>query len=369
MQSNNTAQQIGLSEIDNQFLAHLRSVSILMIVLLHVGLGWVFKPWSEFTHVFVAIFFFISGAVSLHSYQRSKSTCSYLGKRLFSLYIPYLMLCLLSLTVYVLVHKGQFPPLNLNKLRAWLEIRPYAKTMPFNVGQVWFIHTLVIISLISPIIFSLILHGRKFLLWLISFMLILLSSVQLFYDVDNFFIVAGNNLYKPLVHTIFFAFGAWYFSDKKICKANSMLCLLFGCLMVVLCVFLVQQFDLKIGYTHHTYAPDFYYVLGSFAAISIALSLKHVFVSFVASKKIFTSFLNIFFIYTMPIFLLHPFSIYICENIFGLVHPEHNFIIYGVVKFTLVIILTLLLSYPFLSISSFIINKLKLKNQGNLAIE
>ena len=53
---------ISFSREDSQFLAYLRSLSILVIVFGHIGLFWVYKPYSEFLHVFIPIFFFISGA-------------------------------------------------------------------------------------------------------------------------------------------------------------------------------------------------------------------------------------------------------------------------------------------------------------------
>lgn len=45
-----------LNQKDSRFLAILRSLSIFVIVFGHVGGFWLFRPWSEFLHVFVPIF-------------------------------------------------------------------------------------------------------------------------------------------------------------------------------------------------------------------------------------------------------------------------------------------------------------------------
>jgi peptidoglycan/LPS O-acetylase OafA/YrhL len=358
MQKNNSGQKIGLSETDSRFLAYLRGVSILMIVFMHVGLAWFWKPWSEFLNVFVTIFFFVSGAVLFHSYQRYSSLQPYYIKRLLGLYIPYFLLCLLQLAVYLLQHEGQFPIFDSSKFLAWLEIRPYAVTTPFNIGQVWFLHTLLLISLISPSIFSVIKYRKtRYLIFLILFLLSV-STIQLFYDIDNYFVVFGNNLYKPIIHTLFFTLGAWYFSGQYDCEFKRETYLSFFLGMVLMCILLVHQFDLKIGYSYHTYAPDIYYVLGSLSAIVLIIYLKNFFMYLASLNRIIEYALKALYIYTMPIFLLHSFSIFICEDLLGLVHPDHDFVLYGIVKISLVICITLLLSYPFLKASNFIIYNL-----------
>lgn len=68
-----------LSHTDSTFLLYLRSLSIFIIVFGHVGGFWVFKPYSEFLQVFVPMFFFISGAVSFYSFNRSSNLTDYLS--------------------------------------------------------------------------------------------------------------------------------------------------------------------------------------------------------------------------------------------------------------------------------------------------
>ena len=347
--------EIGLSEKDSHFLAHLRSVSILMIVLGHVGLGWFFRPWSGIITDFVAMFFFISGAVLFHSYKRSKTLSNFYWKRLLSLYVPYFLLCVLSLIVYIFLHKGQVPQFDLRNFLSWVQIRPNIDLMPFNIGQVWFLHTLFVISIISPVIFFAISDGKFIYLWIIVSFLLLLSAIQLFYDVDNYFFIQGNNLYKPLIHTIFFSLGAWCFSGNEKSNYERKTYFIFACVCVTLCVLLVNFLFLDIGYDHHTYAPDLYYVIGSLASISIFMSFKDLFMWFVSLNNYLLFFFKVLYVYTMPIYLLHSFSIFVCENIFGLVHPKNNFVIYGISKFLLVMTLTLLISYPFLRLSKYLI--------------
>jgi len=133
-----------------------------------------------------------------------------------------------------------------------------------------------------------------------------------------------------------------------------MQCLFFSFIMILICIVLVNSFGLKIGYGYHTYAPDLYYIVGSMAALGILISLKNTIVILLSSKKFLVSIFDYIYKYTMPIFLLHTFAIFICENYFGLMHPKNNFVLYGVIKFSLVMILTAIMSYPFLQISSYL---------------
>ena len=68
----NPPQTLKLTADDSQFLAILRALAILVIMLGHAGLlFWLHRPHSEFLHVVVALFFFISGAVAYPSWVRN----------------------------------------------------------------------------------------------------------------------------------------------------------------------------------------------------------------------------------------------------------------------------------------------------------
>ncbi len=80
-----------------------------------------------------------------------------------NLMVPYYLLCILSLIVFIIT-QGHLPSPNFGNILCWLQIRP--TQMPFPIGQVWFLNTLFIIFLFSPLYFRLY-KGNKYLLLLV----------------------------------------------------------------------------------------------------------------------------------------------------------------------------------------------------------
>lgn len=218
-----------LSSSDSYFLANLRSISIFAIVFGHVGGFWLFKPYSELLNVFVPVFFFISGAVSWNSYEKNPNIKNYYLKRFIGLLVPYYLLCFISLFLFVALNK-HLPQFDLGNLLMWAQLRPTSSISPFPVGQIWFLHTLLIIILISPVFFYLKKHCYP-LIVLLMFVFIAISGIQHFVDIDDAFYLFGNNCYKPLVHSSFFIFGMICFGSSFF--DNSVINLVFVCFLCV----------------------------------------------------------------------------------------------------------------------------------------
>ena len=199
---------------DSNFLSYLRGLSIFVIVFGHVGGFWVFRPYSEFLHVFVPIFFFISGAVSFYSFNKTSSITKYYLKRLLGLLIPYYQFCILTFLGFFIINR-QFPSFDVNNILELIQIRPSNAIMPFPVGQIWFLHTLFFIILISPLYFFL-QKKKESILFFFIVIIVIFSGIQLFIEIDNSIFLLGNNLYKPLVHSIFYIFGIICFSTNRI---------------------------------------------------------------------------------------------------------------------------------------------------------
>lgn len=331
-----------ISADDSGFIAYLRSLSICAIVFGHVGGFWVFRPYSEFLHVFVPVFFFLSGAVSCYSYERSPSVAQYYIKRLTGLLVPYYLLCLLQLVLFV-CENGHMPSYNFENILLWLQLRPVNDIMVFPVGQVWFLHTLLVITIISPLYFYL---RKAFVnkLMILMCAIILFSSIQLFWDVEKYFYLLGNNLYKPLIHSSFFIFGMIYFAFLR---DNTKFLLIFSSILFVVSLSVVLLFKLNIDYGFHTFAPDLYYVAGSYASILIFLYLKNQIVKAVRFNIQVVKVFNFIHRNTFSIFLLHSLMIYIIEKGLGFDVPEDKKILFGIAKFIVVLIGTCILSEPF----------------------
>jgi peptidoglycan/LPS O-acetylase OafA/YrhL len=341
-----------LADNDSRFLAYLRGLAIIGIVLSHLG-GWLFPPYTNFILVVVPLFFFISGTVSYYSFLRSSTTSQYLQKRLTSLLVPYYLACLLCLFVYMLTHSS-LPEITLGTLGAWLAIRPTRDLQGFPLGQVWFLNTLAVILIVSPLYY--ILFERKpRLASLLLLLPVALAAVQLVHDVHTLFVICGQNLYKPLVHSFFFIAGFIYFSTKHLHGKWLLPVTTGGSLLIA--VGLVFAFHLRVDYSYHTFSPDLYYVAGSAAAIGAFLLCENMLLHICAKVRPIAWILDFAYRYTFAIFLLHSFAIWAAERYLGLVSPQGNFVLYAVAKFTFVVVLTCLLAVPFTRISDWLVAK------------
>lgn len=331
-----------LSHEDSRFLAYLRGVAILAIVVVHLG-GWVLPPYTEFLVVFVPVFFFLSGAVSYYSFQRAQSTLNYLAKRLVGMFLPYYLLCVFWLVVYVAVNSA-LPAFSGHDLLCWLTIRPANSAMLFSLGQVWFLHTLVVILVASPVFFELFRRAPR-ILAAIMILPIALATTQMFCDIDNYFYLAGNNFYKPIVHSFFFVLGCVFFASPGIRKKSLLTGLALVALLASCC--LVELFRVDINCSEHTFAPDLYYVAVSLCAIAVLLISQPLLLG--VCDKIHLADITLKFLhrYTFPIFLLHSFAVYVSEELFGLVHPKSGYLQYAATKFTIVMLITCILAIPF----------------------
>jgi peptidoglycan/LPS O-acetylase OafA/YrhL len=314
-----------------------------------------FRPYSEFLLVFVPIFFFISGAVSYNSYQRSSSVVKYLEKRVIGLLVPYYLICIVWLAVYIALN-ASLPSFYITQLLSWLSIKPIGDiaAFPIPVGQVWFLHTLLIISLMSPLYFEMYQRNR-WILTLVVTLLIVLSGVQVNRDI-HYYSCFASILYKPLVHSIFFIFGfVYYFSDAPH-KIFYLAAIIIFCLIISIAM--ITSFRIDIDCLPHTYDPDLYYVSGSLIAIAGFLILQDTILYLCKRVNYVAFFLRYMHRYTFSIYLLHGFSIYLAESMFSLVHPKGNFIFYGIVKFTVVLIMTCIMAFPFEIFSTWLTRRL-----------
>ena len=339
-----------LQQRDSEYLYVLRAVSIFVIVLGHVGGFWFWRPWSEFLHVSVPVFFFVSGAVSYNSFLQGKSLSLYIKKRVTGLIIPYYCICFLALLVYLVLTK-RLPKFSLGYFLDWLTITPGNKIMPFPLGQVWFLHTLLIIPIISPVFFFLY-QKRSFLFPLFLVCSVLVSFIQMKSNISPTFMVAGHNLFEPLVHSLFFCLGFLILDLPKLHSASFSITA--GGVFLGLSVFLVKILNLNPDYGFHTFPPDFYYVAGSLCTIWALVSLQDCIMKVYRRFPLVHGPVRFLFRHTFAIYLLHTFGIFLAEEVFGLAHPEHKDIIYGVFKLFIVLGITFSISLLFTKVSSLI---------------
>lgn len=345
-----------LKQEDSQFLKILRAISIFVIVFGHVGGFWIYRPWSEFLHVFVSIFFFISGAVSYNGYIKRKNIAQYVYKRIVGLLVPYYCICIFAFFIFLLQHSS-FPDLYIYNLIKWITITPSHAIMPFPLGQVWFLRVLGIIALLSPIIFY-IYNINKIIFALILCISLFVSSIPVVFNVIPDFPIVG---YTPIVYMLFFYLGPCVFDNENFRSSCFSLAIIIASIFVS--VMLIKLIGVDIDYANHIiYVVDIYFVTGSIGAIYFCLLCQEKILSLYKTMPGYLrNIVDFFYKHTFSIFLLHTFSIYFVEKLFELIsYGKEKTISYGIFKLIFVLLLTVVMSPAFTKITSIISNKLNI---------
>lgn len=344
-----------LSDEDNRILKYYRGLSIFIIVFGHVGGFWFYMPYSQFLLVFNAVFFFISGAVAPFSYEKYSIYSKYLLSRYISLLIPYYLLCIISLIVY-LSTKNTLPDFNLINLIKWMTLTQPSILMPFPIGQIWWLRTLLIISIWAPLIYWASKKNIIFVLFVIIACLIL-ATFQFISGGNISLRILNVNFYQAIFYTSFFVFGSLYSTRIKFFKIEWLwIYILLG---LILCLFFIIMLHTNINYAVHCFPPDIYYAAGSLFVIGLMLLVKKYMLFIIEKYSIINYILNFFYDHTFSIYLLHTFSIYICEKYFQFILPSDKNIKFAIIKLTFVVLFTMVISIPFTHLSSKLIGFVK----------
>lgn len=312
-----------ISEETRDYLNSLRGVSILRVVLGHLGLFWLFPPYSEFFHALLPLLFFVSGAVSYGSYLRTTSNGSYLYRRLVGIAAPYYAIIFAGLLIGFLGNISASQPTFDSILRI-LSITPKSGDVFFPIGQVWFIHALVLIVVFGLPFFML---SRNNLLWLFPPIIVslIVAIIEFFSSIYGSFFVAGHNLYQPVVNAGFFFLGALYITQVNHPKLKPIVigaAVLTG--LGATAVPLVFQTD--VGLSSHAYAPDIYYLLCSLFAIALVVIMRKIIISVIYNLSYVKSALDFVSTHAYSIFMTHSFFIYASEEWLGLMSVKGSLV-------------------------------------------
>ncbi len=328
------------SEEDSKFLAHLRALSIFIIVFGHVGGFWIFGPASKFLLVFLSSFFFISGVVSFVSINKYSSLLRWMLRRFISLYLPYLLFCLFPIGFYLFVHRS----FSLYALLSWLKMHPAASYTSYPVGHLWFIQTLMIITVFMAPLMFLLFQKNSFAPWLYLIFVSLLAFFKFSGFISNEIYFLGFPLYKPFVYSLFYVLGWFFLLNKRLFFSSLFLIIIF--LLFSLCLFSSIQKHHSFYFEGHIHPPDIYFILGSILAIIFFVRVKDYFNKFF-SFSLLKNFSKFFFDHTYAIYLWHTFAIFLAETIFAFLLPSSKNLTYGVIKLIIVLALTCIFSFVF----------------------
>ncbi|MBQ1783468.1 MAG: acyltransferase [Gammaproteobacteria bacterium] len=310
-----------ISEETRDYLNSLRGVSILRVVLGHLGLFWLFPPYSEFFHALLPLLFFVSGAVSYGSYLRSTSNGSYLYRRMISIATPYYAIIAIAVIGGLALNQQASLPMPDSLLRLILII-PKNGDLFFPIGQVWFIHAMIVIVVLSLPFFILSKASRKWLLPPIVISL-LLGAAEFSSSIYRELFLAGHNMYQPIANAGFFFLGALYitYTNHPKMLRTALTAALFCALGAAA---LPYSFQIEIGLASHSYAPDIYYLLCSFFAVATIIAMRNIILSVLYRLTYIRLFLDYTSTHAYSIFMTHSFFIFACEKWLGLLSVKES---------------------------------------------
>lgn len=212
-----------LDESDILFIDIIRGGAILRVMLMHLGLGWFFMPYSTMFTLFFPVLFFVSGAVTFNSFLKSKSSILFLFRRISLILIPYLIFMLMAISFFKMqniVYERNIPI----DWKSILVIRPMVKDFGVHFGHIWFLQALFIMTLIAVPVLAFFKKQQGGVLFILSlsFCLILtnqLTSIELEKAMKFF----GFNFYLGIANLFFFSSGILYFTAKEYFTANKLL--------------------------------------------------------------------------------------------------------------------------------------------------
>lgn len=323
------------------FIDRLRGLSIIRVVLVHLGLSWFYPPYSQFFHNLLPVLFFVSGAVSHFSYLRSLKAGHYLLKRFLSMVGPFYVIGFFSVLIYWIIN-FQSPDFDFWAIVRWLTIVPGSGDTPFPMGQIWFIHAMVVIVFVSFPFFVLSKNS------VIPLVICILSSffiavAQQAYDINGYFYIFGHNLYQGIVNLGFFAFGALYYRKAHWFSFYVLSLLALSALIIVVSNIFI--FNVDINMANHSYAPDTYYLAASFLAVFLVVMAKPIIDYVLNSVGVFDAIVLFFSKHAYSVFIIHSFSVYWLEIQFDLVDVASNLYL-ALIKVISVFVISSALAIP-----------------------
>lgn len=325
---------------DRLFLDRLRGMSILRVVLAHLGLSWFYPPYSHYVSIFLPILFFVSGAISLPIFLRAQSTFQYTVKRISSVLAPYYIIAVAIILLGFIFIPGNIT-FSIEEAWRWLFIMPKSTDAHFPIGQVWFLRSLAVIVLLSIPVYLMSLRRPDLLLIPVA-VSILLSTCQLYQEIHQYFYLFGFNLYQPLANAGFFFFGSWYYWRGGIPGWS----LVTGALVLALTsalVLLTSEFTYHLK--EHLFSPTFYYVGLSFSAIFIVLALKKPIQLVLDKMAIIDRFVHVLSDNAYAVFILHSLMVALVERYLGLVDVARDWRL-AALKIFIVIVSTIIIAIP-----------------------
>lgn len=340
---------------DAIYIDRLRGASILRVVLGHLGLGWIFLPYSSYIGIFLPVLFFCSGYISYHIFlKKDKSTISYLVRRMLSILLPFYILYIFSIFVQA-AWLGSLGNFSLSHILRALIVAPNYDEMPYPLGQIWFLRVLIFCVLLSPFIY-LCAKRCSAIFYLPIAISIVLSFIQTFHQIHREFSFLGHNFFQSIVYGSYFFMGSIIYRIDWRSHQYKFIFFMALCVAIAFSFLFLQNGSTRLS--DHAYAPDtFYYLLGVFGIFFVLAFSRQI--EFLITRIPGLDWLLKFCSkHSYGIYLNHSFFIVFFEYTLGLKNVIGNLWL-AAVKVILVVSCSLLFAIPLTTISNYLIRRLR----------
>lgn len=347
---------------DNQhYIDVLRGLSIIRVLLAHLGLSWFFPPYSQYISVLFPLLFFVSGAVSFYSYCRSEGVREYAIKRFVLILVPFYFFGLTIGLIDFLFVGGTVG--NGADLLRWVLTWPNRGKVFFPIGHIWFINALIVMIAVTIPLFA-IAKRHPSVLWIGVIAPFLFSLANFFLAFYSDFISQnalvyfqyGSQSWQILTLLCAFCAGALHFRLYQDLHPLS-------CLAVALAFLLVAGFFLCAGsfeldLTTHIKQRSVYFLSLSFFGIYLLLSLRPM-VNWLLKKFPFIRAIILYANkYAYAIFLFHTLVLFCVERGLGLSGLGGRPAL-AVLRLIIVVFLTFIVAKPLGDLSAFIAKRIR----------
>lgn len=342
-----------IADKDRFYIDRIRGFSILRVVLMHLGLAWILTPYSQLIGAFLPVLFFASGAVSYFSFMRAKSLKYFAFRRLSTLTLPYFLMTGPIILFYGIYNRDvQF---DFYHLYQWLTFAPSSQLAPFSLAHLWFIHSLVIMTILAIPVF-IAAKSSTIYLYVALFVGLIICFIQTFTEISRYFYQVGHNLFQPLAYSVYFFLGAIYYARRECFswKINAGISAFF----LFLSVFFVIVMSFEINLADHGYSPNMYYTSASMSALFFVLSIQKPMTDLLKALPILDRFILIFCTNAYSIYIIHPALIMISEVWLGLEGVAES-IPHAILKVLFVIIGSILISIPITRATGLVVSYFK----------
>jgi len=349
-----------LTDEKKHYIDIMRGISILRVMLVHLGLSWFYPPYSQYIGIFLPVLFFVSGAVSYYSFKRARNSMEYLVKRVILIIMPFYVFSIFVYFLTLALYPEKLPAAS--DLISWLVVWPDFDTIFFPLNQIWFINSLIFIVFLSAPLFA-ISRSRTWVLWAVLIASICLSLANTFYYPAYETITTteflsdmrwGHQFWKSFMFLGIFIYGGLhyrYFSDFS--EATYGIIAVF---FLSLTAFFFFAFDFSFQLKDHVKTHSIYYILLSFFGIYLFLALRKQ-VLFILRKIPKAEALILYTNrYAYSVFLLHTLVLFGVEKTFKLENLSGE-VGLALLRMLLVVVITLILAKPLGDISRIIAHK------------